>query len=79
MCLTKTTICKTPKNPYEIVTHDDTISPYSFEIDPLKLANNINDYVSTAGKKDVNLQNADAIQRLMNFSNFKISIKENVG
>ncbi len=64
-----------PKNSYDITAHDDVIYPYSFEIDPAKLLDNIQYYQARADKDIVDLQSIGAIKKVMVFDNFSIVSK----
>ena len=64
---------KNPDNHYQINSYDDAISPYSFEVNPLELKENLKKY--GANNKDA-LKNIDVIKRVLNFSTFKIGDRE---
>lgn len=65
------------KNSYDITSHDDVVYPYSFEINP----NTLKDNVVKLKKQDknANLQDIDSIRAIMQFENFKIDQKNEGG
>ncbi|MDD3237720.1 MAG: alpha-amylase family glycosyl hydrolase [Candidatus Gastranaerophilales bacterium] len=65
-------------NNYDITAHDDTVYPYSFEVKPEQLKQNIDKYIALNGK-DASLQSMDAVKNIMQFDNFKIDQKNEGG
>lgn len=60
---------------YDITTHNDTVSPYSFEINPALLASNIKQCKAENSGKKLNLQDYTTIKEIMKFENFNIDKK----
>ena len=67
---------KTVKNHYEISNYDDAIIPYSFEVDPTELTQNIKKAGATH-KGD--FSDADIIKNVLSFSKFKIGERKDGG
>lgn len=60
---------------YDITTHNDTVSPYAFEINPKILDKNIKQRKAETNGKKLDLQSYDTIKDIMKFENFNIDKK----
>ncbi|MFI3301161.1 MAG: hypothetical protein R3Y28_07050 [Candidatus Gastranaerophilales bacterium] len=65
------------ENPFEINNHNDTVVPYSFEINPETYDKNMNDFVelNKSSKKSIDLNSFEATRMLTKFETFEFEEK----